>query len=94
MRLAHALCSCAGQHTVVTRAHPPLFPPAAVRKALLARGWDLAWIDGVTGEIMKRKLTASVSEIEAAVSPSPARIAPAGCPAVRRWGKAALRDRE
>lgn len=42
-----------------------------MRKALLARGWDLAWIDGVTGEIMKRKLTASVSDIEAAVSPPP-----------------------
>lgn len=49
------------------RACLPWPPSAAVRKALLARGWDLAWIDGVTGEILKRKLTASVSEIEAAV---------------------------
>ncbi|KAL4437086.1 hypothetical protein ABPG75_004225 [Micractinium tetrahymenae] len=42
--------------------------PAAVRKALLARGWDLAWIDGVTGEILKCKLTAGVPEIEAVIS--------------------------
>ena len=41
--------------------------PSAVRKALLARGWDLAWIDGVTGEMIKGRLSASVPQIEAAV---------------------------
>lgn len=45
-----------------------------VRKALLARGWDLAWIDGVTGEIMKRRLAANVPQIEAAV-----RLSAHGC---------------
>ncbi len=45
-----------------------LASPAAVRKALLARGWDLAWIDGVTGEMIKRRLQASVPQIEAVVS--------------------------
>lgn len=40
-----------------------------VRKALLAKGWDLAWIDGVTGEIQKRKLQATVPQIEAVVGP-------------------------
>ncbi|PSC75702.1 regulator of CO2-responsive genes isoform B [Micractinium conductrix] len=42
--------------------------PTAVRKMLLGRGWDLNWVDGVTGEIMKRKLTGDVATIEAAVS--------------------------
>ena len=41
--------------------------PSAVRKALLARGWDLAWIDGVTGEMIKGRLSASVPQIDAAV---------------------------
>lgn len=48
---------------------PDLLPAWAlqVRKALLAKGWDLAWIDGVTGEIQKRKLQATVPQIEAVV---------------------------
>ena len=57
--------------------------PAAhlqVRKALLARGWDLAWIDGVTGEIQKRKLQASVAQIEAVVGAGGnMRLLPGGC---------------
>ena len=52
---------------VATDLQAELSSPAAVRKALLARGWDLAWIDGVTGEMIKRKLQASVPQIEAAV---------------------------
>lgn len=31
-------------------------------------GWDLAWIDGVTGEITKRTLMTSVAQCEAVVS--------------------------
>ena len=67
--------------------------PSAVRKALLARGWDLAWIDGVTGEMIKGRLSASVPQMEAAVSwgscraggggaqlPRPPRTAAWGCP--------------
>jgi hypothetical protein len=36
-------------------------------QALLARGWDLAWVDGVTAEVQKRRLQAPISQIEAVV---------------------------
>jgi hypothetical protein len=52
---------------VATDLQAELSSPAAVRKALLARGWDLAWIDGVTGEMQKKRLKATVPQIEAAV---------------------------
>jgi hypothetical protein len=41
---------------------------AFLLQALLAHGWDLAWIDGVTGEIQRRRLQAAVPQVEAAVS--------------------------
>ena len=57
----------AAETPVATDLQAELSSPAAVRKALLARGWDLAWVDGVTGEILKHKLQATVPQIEAAV---------------------------
>ena len=40
---------------------------AAVRKFLLGKGWELAWIDGVTGELRRRKISASVEQMEQVV---------------------------
>jgi len=40
---------------------------AAVKKYLLSIGWDLAWIDGVTAEIMKRKLETNADQCKAVV---------------------------
>ncbi|KAI7845626.1 hypothetical protein COHA_000912 [Chlorella ohadii] len=64
---AHRLVVRAVDAPVATDLQAELSSPAAVRKALLARGWDLAWIDGVTGEIQKRKLQATVPQIEAVI---------------------------
>lgn len=52
---------------VATDLQAELSSPSAVRKALLARGWDLNWVDGVTGEVQKGRLRATVPQIEAAV---------------------------
>ena len=75
-------CCRLAARRLVARAAADVFAdqssPAAVRKALLARGWDLAWIDGVTGEMIKGRLSASVPQIEAAV----------GAGGVRGWCRA------
>jgi len=40
---------------------------AEVKKYLLSVGWDIAWVDGVTSEIMKTKLDTDAQKCKSVV---------------------------